>query len=94
MIEEKNLSFEILSDSGNAAAEKYGIRFTLPDDLREIYLRFGIDLPKYNDDDSWSLPLPARLIVDQDGIIQYAAISADYTVRPDPQETIEALKRL
>ena len=39
----------------------------------------------------WTLPLPARMIVDNDGVIRYAAISADYTVRPDPEDTIAAL---
>ncbi len=55
-------------------------------------MRFGIKLHEYNGDDSWTLPLPTRLIIDQDGIIRYAEINSDYTVRPDPEETIAALK--
>lgn len=38
--------------------------------------------------------MPARLIVDRDGIIRYADINPDYTVRPEPEETLEALKAL
>jgi peroxiredoxin len=59
-----------------------------------VYLQFKINLPKYNGDDSWTLPLPARLIIDQEGIIRYAAINADYTVRPEIEETIAALKSM
>jgi len=92
--EEKKLTFEILSDPGNEVAQRYGLAFKLPDDLKEIYLKFNIDLEKYNGDDSWTLPLPARLVIDQEGIIRYAAINADYTVRPDPEETIAALKNI
>ena len=92
--EEKKLTFEILSDPGNEVAQRYGIKYKLPEDLREVYLQFNIDLPKYNGDDSWTLPLPARLVIDQEGIIRYAAINADYTVRPDPEETIAALKNM
>ena len=92
--EEKKLTFEILSDPGNEVAQRYGIKYKLPEDLREVYLQFNIDLPKYNGDDSWTLPLPARLVIDQEGIIRYAAINADYTVRPDPEETITALKNI
>ena len=92
--EEKKLTFEILSDPGNEVAQRYGIKYKLPEDLREVYLQFNIDLPKYNGDDSWTLPLPARLVIDQEGIIRYAAINADYTVRPDPEETIAALKNI
>ena len=57
-------------------------------------MKFGINLTEYNGDDSWTLPLPTRLIIDQDGIVRYAEINADYTVRPDPEETIAALKKI
>ncbi len=92
--EEKKLTFEILSDPGNEVAKRYGLKFKLPDDLKEVYLKFNIDLEKYNGDDSWTLPLPAGLIIDGDGIIRHAEINADYTVRPDPEETIAALKNM
>ena len=35
-----------------------------------------------------------RLIIDQEGIIRYAAIGVDYMIRPDPEETIAVLKSL
>lgn len=88
------MTFEILSDPGNEVAQRYGLTFKLPEDLKEIYLKFNIDLEKYNGDDSWTLPLPARLIIDQEGIIRNAAINPDYTVRPEPEETIAALKNM
>lgn len=92
--EEKNLSATILSDPGNLVSARYGIRFTLPDDLKAIYQKFGIDLEKYNGDTSWTLPMPARLIIAPDGMVCYAAINADYTVRPEPEETLQALKAI
>jgi peroxiredoxin len=92
MAEEKKLSVDILSDPGNEVAERYGIRFKLPQDLKQVYEGFGVNLDKYNGDTSWTLPMPARLIIDRDGIIRYAEINPDYTVRPDPEDTIEALK--
>jgi peroxiredoxin len=88
------LTFEILSDPGNEVSQRYGLTYKLPEDLKETYLEFNIDLEKYNGDDSWTLPLPARLIIDQEGTIRYAAINADYTVRPEPEETIAALKNI
>ena len=93
-VERKNLSMELLSDTGNQVAEKYGLAFTLPDDLREVYMQFGIALPKYNGDDSWRLPMPARYIIDQERTVRYAEMGPDYTVRPDPSHTIEALRKL
>ncbi len=92
MQEEKNLTFEIFSDPGNEIAENYGIKYQMPKDLINVYTRFGIDIPAHNGDDSWTLPLPARLIIDPNGIVVDAEIGVDYTVRPDPMDTLEKLK--
>ncbi len=94
LIQEKNLSFELVSDPGNQVAQKFGLVYQLPEDLKQLYLKFGINLESANNDDSWTLPIPARYIVDRDTIIRYAEADPDYTVRPDPQHTIEALKSL
>ena len=90
----KKLDFDVLSDPGNTVAQKFRLVHTLPEDLRKIYLQFGIDLPKHNGDDSWTLPLAARYIIDQEAVIRYAETDADYTVRPEPEHTLEALKSM
>ena len=69
-----------------------GLVFSLPENLRDIYKGFKILLPEYNGDDSWELPMPTRLIVDQSGKIIYANTNPDYTDRPEPTETLEVLK--
>ncbi len=94
MIEEKGLGFDMLSDPGNRVAKRYGIVYQVPDDLKQVYLQFGLRVHEYNGDESWELPMPARLIVDRSGTIRYAAINPDYTIRPDPQETLAALAEL
>ena len=93
-VEQKKFTFDLLSDPGNHTAKAYGLVYTLPEDLRKIYLQFGIDVPKHTGDDSWTLPLPARYIIDRKGIVRYAEVSVDYTVRPEPENTITALKEL
>ena len=94
LIQDKNLSFELVSDPGNRVAKKFGLVYQIPEDLKQLYLKFGINLESSNNDDSWTLPIPARYIVDRDAVIRYAEADPDYTVRPDPQHTIEALKSL
>ncbi len=91
---EKKLAIDILSDPGNAVAQSYGLGHKLPEDLSALYLKFGLDVPKHNGDDSWILPMPARYIIDQSGNVCYARVNADYTVRPEPEETLAALKDL
>ncbi len=88
------LPCEILSDPGNTVAARYGLRFVMPDDLRAVYSQFGIDVPKHNGDDSWSLPMPARLVIDAEGTVRHTAINADYTVRPEPGETLAVVQAL
>ncbi len=88
------LAFDLLSDPGNDTAARYGLRFEMPEDLIGLYQQFGIDLPKHNGDESWSLPMPARLVIDPEGVVRHTAINADYTVRPEPEETLEAIKAL
>ena len=64
----------------------------MPDDLIALYQQFGLDIPKHNGDDSWTLPIPTCLIIDPEGFIRHANINADYTVRPEPDDTLAALK--
>ena len=94
LIKEKQLSFELLSDSGNKIAKTFGLVYTLPDDLRQLYLKFGIDLEKFNGDETWTLPIPARYLIDQTGTIRYVEADPDYTVRPEPEDTLAALKEI
>lgn len=92
--EPKPLPFELLRDFGNQVAEAYGLVFTLPDDLREIYLKFGIDLARGNGDGTWRLPVPARFVIDGQGIIRAVDADPDYTRRPEPARTVEILEDL
>ena len=94
LIEKHRLNFDMLSDPGNAYAAELGIRFEVPSDVREVYSGFGIVLPKSNGDDSWTLPMPARLVVDSGGIVRVADIDPDYTRRPEPQKTLDDVKKL
>lgn len=94
LVKKHRLSFHLLRDPGNGVAASYGLRWQLPDDLKLLYLDFGTDLEADNGDDSWTLPMPARYIIDRDGIVRYARTDPDYTVRPDPGETLEALRAL
>ena len=92
--EPRPLAFETLRDHGNQVGAKYGLVFTLPEDLQAIYSKFGIDLPKGNGDGTWRLPMPARFVIDRAGIIRAADADPDYTRRPEPAKTVEALKAL
>jgi peroxiredoxin len=88
------LEFPVLSDPGNAYARRLGLVFALPDDIRAIYGSFDVVLPDFNGDDSWELPMPARLVIDHEGVIRSIDADPDYTRRPEPEATLEVLRGL
>jgi peroxiredoxin len=89
-----NLTFDILTDLHLKVAEQFRLVFELPDYLRELYKSFGNSLDRFHDEPGYRLPLPARYVIDTKGIIRAADVNADYTIRPDPSETVEILKAL
>lgn len=93
-VRQNGLAFPILSDPGGAVADAFGLRFALPDDLVALYKSLKNDLPTFNADPAWTLPMPARYVIAQDGVIAYAEVNPDYTQRPDPSELLPTLERL
>jgi peroxiredoxin len=88
------LAFPILSDEKSRVAAEFGLRFSLPDYLVALYKGFKNDLPAFNDDPAWVLPMPARYVIGGDGIVAYAEVNPDYTQRPDPSELLPVLDKL
>ena len=95
LVAKQGLTFPIINDHGLRIARSYGLAFTLPDDLKDVYLNvFKNDLEKRNGEPSWQLPMPARFVIDRSGIVRYADADPDYTARPEPADTVAVLKRL
>ena len=89
-----NLGFDILTDLHLRTAEQFHLVFTLPDNLRDLYKSFGNALDRFHDEPGYRLPIPARYVIDKQGIIRAADVNADYTIRPEPSETLRQLRRL
>jgi peroxiredoxin len=88
------LTFDMLTDLHLKTAEQFRIVFTLPEYLRDLYKSFGNALDRFHDEPEFRLPIPARYVVDKQGIIRAADLNADYTVRPEPSETLRQLRIL
>lgn len=93
--EKKELTFPVLSDVGNVVARHYGLVFALSETLRTVYpTLLGIDLPAYNGDDAWELPMPGTFVIDQNGTVRLAWVDADYTKRLEPLTILESLQNI
>ena len=89
-----NLTFDVLTDPHLRTAEQFRLAFVLPDYLRDLYKSFGITLDRFHDEAEYRLPMPARYVIDREGVVHSAEVNADYTIRPEPSETVKVLKAL
>ena len=94
LVEKEQLEFEVLSDTGNQVAREFGIVYALPEEMRTIYHRFGIDIPKSNGDGTYELPLPATYVLDREGFIKWYFADADHTKRAEPEDVISVLRNV
>jgi peroxiredoxin len=91
-VRQNALSFPILSDPRNDVAAAFGLRYQLQDYLVDLYKSLKNDLPSFNGDPGWTLPMPARYVIAPDRTILYAEVNPDYTRRPDPEDMLPAIE--
>ena len=92
--ERHHLEFPVLEDTEQSWARRLSLTFAVPAELKEIYRGFGVDLAAYHGDDSWELPVPARLVVDGASKIRGIDADPDYTRRPEVEATLSILRDL
>lgn len=93
-VEANGLSFDVLSDVGNAVARRFGLVYALPEELREALRSNGKALPEINGDASWELPITATYVVAPDGRFAFAHLDVDYRERLEPDAILSALRSL
>lgn len=92
--EKHQLPFDVLSDVGNKVAREYGIVMDVPPSMVPLYIKWGLNVPRTNGDESWELPIPATYVIDEDGKVTFAFVNKNYTERCEPAEIIKALQSL
>jgi peroxiredoxin len=92
--EGNKLTFDVLSDAGNQVAHKFGLVWSLPEELRDALRSSNKALPDINGDDSWELPVPATYVIARDGRVGVAGIDVDYRNRLEPEAILIALRAM
>lgn len=87
------LGYHVLSDAKSKVAEDYGVVYTLPDNIAKRYQE-AFDLHGVNDDDRNVLPLSASYVINQNGLITYAYLNADYRERAETSVLLEQVQKL
>ncbi|MEB3192112.1 MAG: peroxiredoxin-like family protein [Snowella sp.] len=93
-VERHDLTYDLLSDQGFRTAEDYGLDFTVPEAVKQIYLQSGCVIPEYNGIEDWLLPVPATFVVDRRGYLALSYVNVDFRVRYEPDDAIAILLSL
>jgi peroxiredoxin len=90
MAGQHRLPFPLLHDAGNKVAAQFGLAYAVPPQMVEYYRSILVNLSFINGDQSGTLPLPATYVIGRDGRVVFAEAHADFRVRPEPEEVLEA----
>ncbi|WP_405564033.1 peroxiredoxin-like family protein [Polaribacter sp. Asnod6-C07] len=89
------MDFIVLSDQDAKVASEYGVAWEVPEFLMEhMRVDRNLDLKKINNGNASILPIPATFILGTDGIVKWNYVNVDYRTRSEPEEIIDALKKL
>lgn len=89
------MTFTVLSDQNAKVASQYGVAWEVPEFLLDhMRVDRNLDLEKINNGNGSVLPIPATFIIGTDGIIAWNYVNVDYRTRSEPEEIVEALKKL
>lgn len=86
------LPFPLLRDEGAAAAAEFGAAYPVALAMQGYYRSILVNIPFINGEQSWQLPVPATFVIGQNGQVRWSQGHADFRVRPEPAEALQALE--
>ncbi len=86
------LRYPVLSDMDNGYALSINLAIWVGDELQTLMGDSGRDLPRYQGNNSWTLPIPATFVVARDGRIVARFIDPDYRKRMAEEDLLAALR--
>jgi peroxiredoxin len=88
---DSKVRFPILPDMDNGYAMSLNLAIWVGAEMEDVMRSFGRDLPSYQGNDAWMLPIPATFVVGQDGRIKARYVDPDYRRRMAVQDLLSAL---
>jgi len=90
--EKDALTFDVLSDIGNAVARLYGLVYALPEELCAVLRPNNKALPAINGGESRERPVPATSNIARNGGVALAYLDVDYRKCLDPAAIVAGLR--
>ncbi|HTQ71591.1 MAG TPA: peroxiredoxin-like family protein [Acidocella sp.] len=86
------LSFIVASDKDNDLARRLGIAFTANAQTQAHMQAKGVHLGEVTGTGTWELPMPAVIVIGQDGVVRFADVSPDWLVRTEANTILAVLE--
>jgi peroxiredoxin len=88
----RGLPFRVLTDLDLGYAMSLGLAFWVGEKIMQAYRDFGIDLASFQAHGGWLLPIPATLVVGQDGLVKARYVDPDFRRRMRMEDILQALR--
>ena len=88
---QSNVPFPILSDMDNGYALSLNLTIWVGAELQRM-LQDRVNIPAFQGNSSWMLPIPATFVVGRDGLIRARFIDPDYRKRMTITEMLAAMR--
>jgi peroxiredoxin len=85
-------TFPVLSDMDNGYAMSLNLAIWVGPEMEDYIRARGHELPHFQGNDSWTLPIPATFVIGRGGRIVARFVDPDYRNRAEIQDLIEAVK--
>jgi peroxiredoxin len=89
---EGQVHYPVLTDIDNGYALSLNLAIWVGDEMQKLLEAGGRQLPDYQGNNAWVLPIPATFVIAQDGFITARFIDPDYRKRMAIEDLLSALK--
>jgi peroxiredoxin len=89
-----SLDFLVATDHDNRLGKGFGIVFEPDEASKAAAIAEGAFIGDTTGTGTWELPMPAAIVMGQDGIVRFAEISPDWLVRAEAEPILKAVQAL
>lgn len=88
-----NARFPFLTDAASGYALSLNLAIWVGMEMEEVLSEAGIDLPRYQGNPAWLLPIPATFVVGSDGIVVARFVDPDHRRRMEIDALLSAVRQ-
>jgi peroxiredoxin len=94
LMDDPGAAFPILADIDNGYALSLNLAIWVDETMSGLIAGAGWDIPAYQGNAAWMLPIPAVFVLDGNGVVVARHVNPDYRERADIEDIIASLNAL